>query len=56
LLALIVFQALLGMWTVTLLLKPMVVTAHLLGGVATLSLLLWLPPAPPSSDPPQWQT
>lgn len=42
LLALIVFQALLGMWTVTLLLKPMVVTAHLLGGVATLSLLLWL--------------
>jgi len=42
LLALIVFQALLGMWTVTLLLKPMVVTAHLLGGMATLSLLLWL--------------
>lgn len=42
LLALIVFQALLGMWTVTLLLKPMVVTSHLLGGMATLSLLLWL--------------
>lgn len=42
LLALIVFQALLGMWTVTLLLKPMVVTAHLLGGMATFSLLLWL--------------
>lgn len=42
LLALIVFQALLGMWTVTLLLKPYVVTAHLLGGMATLSLLLWL--------------
>jgi len=42
LLALIVFQALLGMWTVTLLLKPLVVTAHLLGGMATLSLLLWL--------------
>jgi heme a synthase len=42
LLALIVFQGLLGMWTVTLLLKPMVVTAHLLGGMATLSLLLWL--------------
>ncbi len=42
LLCLIVFQALLGMWTVTLLLKPLVVSAHLLGGMATLSLLLWL--------------
>ncbi|TNF55597.1 MAG: heme A synthase [Burkholderiales bacterium] len=42
LLGLLVFQALLGMWTVTLLLKPYVVTAHLLGGMATLSLLLWL--------------
>lgn len=42
LLALIVFQALLGMWTVTRLLKPFVVTAHLLGGMATFSLLVWL--------------
>lgn len=42
LLGLIVFQALLGMWTVTQLLKPLVVTAHLLGGMATLSTLLWL--------------
>lgn len=42
LLGLVVFQALLGMWTVTQLLKPLVVTAHLLGGMATLSLLLWL--------------
>jgi len=42
LLGLIVFQALLGMWTVTQLLKPLVVSAHLLGGMATLSLLLWL--------------
>lgn len=42
LLGLIVFQALLGMWTVTKLLKPLVVTSHLLGGMATLSLLLWL--------------
>ncbi|HRK77893.1 MAG TPA: COX15/CtaA family protein [Thiobacillus sp.] len=42
LLALIVFQALLGMWTVTLLLKPLIVSAHLLGGIATLSLLVWL--------------
>ena len=41
LLALVVFQALLGMWTVTLLVKPLVVSAHLLGGLATLS-LLWL--------------
>lgn len=39
LLALVIFQAMLGMWTVTLLLKPIVVTAHLLGGMATLALL-----------------
>lgn len=38
----IVFQALLGMWTVTLLLKPLVVSAHLLGGMTTLALLVWL--------------
>jgi len=38
---LVVFQALLGMWTVTLKLLPIVVTAHLLGGIATLS-LVWL--------------
>ncbi|MBX3702202.1 MAG: COX15/CtaA family protein [Steroidobacteraceae bacterium] len=42
LLALLVFQALLGMWTVTLLLKPLIVTLHLLGGLATLALLWWL--------------
>ena len=42
LLILITFQALLGMWTVTQLLKPLVVSAHLLGGMATLSLLVWL--------------
>ncbi len=49
LLALVIFQALLGMWTVTLLLKPAVVVAHLLGGFATLSLLwlLWLRRAAP---------
>jgi heme a synthase len=35
----IVFQALLGMWTVTLLLKPAIVTAHLLGGMAIIGLL-----------------
>jgi cytochrome c oxidase assembly protein subunit 15 len=38
---LVVFQALLGMWTVTLLLKPLIVTAHLLGGMATFALLGW---------------
>ena len=38
----VVFQGALGMWTVTLLLKPAIVTAHLLGGLTTLSLLLWL--------------
>lgn len=41
-LSLILFQAALGMWTVTLKLLPVVVTAHLLGGVATFGLLLWL--------------
>ncbi|HUQ25860.1 MAG TPA: COX15/CtaA family protein [Burkholderiales bacterium] len=38
----VVFQATLGMWTVTLLLRPAIVTAHLLGGMTTLALLLWL--------------
>jgi len=38
----IVLQALLGMWTVTWLLKPVVVMAHLLGGMLTLSLLVWI--------------
>jgi cytochrome c oxidase assembly protein subunit 15 len=42
LLGLVVFQVLLGMWTVTLLLKPLVVTAHLLGGMTTLAILFWL--------------
>ena len=42
LLAVIVFQALLGMWTVTWLLKPIVVMGHLLGGLATFALLAWL--------------
>lgn len=44
LLALIIVQAMLGMWTVTLLVKPIIVTAHLLGGMATFVLmwLLWL--------------
>ena len=41
LLGLVIFQAALGMWTVTLLVKPAIVTAHLLGGFATF-VLLWL--------------
>lgn len=42
LLGLVIFQAALGMWTVTLKLAPIVVMGHLLGGLATLSLLWWL--------------
>jgi cytochrome c oxidase assembly protein subunit 15 len=38
---LVVFQATLGMWTVTMLLKPAIVVAHLLGGMALLGLLVW---------------
>jgi cytochrome c oxidase assembly protein subunit 15 len=41
LLAFVILQGLFGMWTVTLKLWPQVVTAHLLGGFTTLS-LLWL--------------
>jgi cytochrome c oxidase assembly protein subunit 15 len=40
--ALVIFQGLLGMWTVTLLLKPAIVSAHLLGGLTTMSLLWWM--------------
>jgi len=42
LMLLIIFQALLGMWTVTLKLKPFIVMAHLLGGLTSFSLILWL--------------
>jgi cytochrome c oxidase assembly protein subunit 15 len=42
LLVLVVFQGILGMLTVTWLLKPLIVTGHLLGGLTTLGLLLWL--------------
>ena len=41
LLAMVILQGAFGAWTVTLKLWPQVVTAHLLGGFATLS-LLWL--------------
>ena len=36
------FQGLLGMWTVTWLLNPAVVTMHLLGGMTILAILWWL--------------
>jgi heme a synthase len=42
LLGLVIFQAALGAWTVTMLLKPVIVTLHLLGGMATLALVVWL--------------
>lgn len=42
LLVLVAFQGMLGMWTVTMLLKPVIVSAHLIGGMATLALLTWI--------------
>ena len=42
LLAVIVFQAVLGMWTVIWLVKPVIVMAHLMGGLLTFSMLTWL--------------
>lgn len=42
LVALVVVQVLLGMWSVTLLLQPVVVVAHLVGGVLAMALLWWL--------------
>lgn len=59
LLGLVVFQAALGMWTVTMNLMPVVVVAHLFGGFGLLSLLALLrfelrpdPPAPlPPAEP-----
>ncbi|MEM6639022.1 MAG: COX15/CtaA family protein [Pseudomonadota bacterium] len=42
LVGLVLFQGLLGMWTVTLLLQPVIVMGHLLGGMTILTLLTWL--------------
>ncbi len=39
--AVLIFQALLGMWTVTLQLKPLIVMGHLLGGFTLFNLLVW---------------
>jgi cytochrome c oxidase assembly protein subunit 15 len=53
-LGLVILQAALGMWTVTLLLKPVIVTLHLLGGLALLALLTLLAlrqQAPPAIAP-----
>jgi cytochrome c oxidase assembly protein subunit 15 len=59
LVVLVAFQATLGKWTVTMLLKPVIVTLHLLGGMATLGLLAWLAlrqlsPRAPESAPAAW--
>lgn len=42
LVALVIFQGMLGMWTVTQLLRPTIVTLHLITGLLTLSLLFWV--------------
>ena len=52
LLLLVALQGLLGMWTVTLLLKPLIVSAHLLGGLTTMSLLWWMAIDPTRSTRP----
>jgi cytochrome c oxidase assembly protein subunit 15 len=46
LVVLVCVQGALGAFTVTLLLKPLIVTAHLLGGLTTFGVLLWLSLAP----------
>lgn len=59
LLALVILQALFGMWTVTLKLQPQVVTVHLLGGMLLLALLwsLWRTLTPVSAQelPPKFK-
>jgi len=40
--ALVILQGMFGKWTVTLLLKPAIVTGHLIGGMTLLALLTWL--------------
>ena len=46
--AVVCLQGVLGALTVTLLLRPLIVTAHLFGGLTTLCLLWWLSLTPPS--------
>jgi len=50
LLVLVCLQGALGAFTVTLLLKPLIVTAHLLGGLTTLGVLWWLSLTPERRD------
>ncbi len=60
LVGLVIVQAAFGMWTVTLLLMPVIVTTHLIGGMTTLALLAWLATrqrpggVPASRRPPTW--
>jgi cytochrome c oxidase assembly protein subunit 15 len=63
LVVLLAFQAALGMWTVTMLLRPAVVTLHLITGMLTLALLWWQalrhsdilrPQVPPRADLRPW--
>lgn len=49
--AVVCLQGALGALTVTLLLKPLIVTAHLFGGLTTLSLLWWLSLTPEQRTP-----
>jgi cytochrome c oxidase assembly protein subunit 15 len=49
--ALVCLQGLLGMKTVTLKLQPLIVTAHLLGGLGTLAILRWLSISPGRRSP-----
>jgi cytochrome c oxidase assembly protein subunit 15 len=51
LLVTVIAQGILGMLTVTWLLKPLIVTLHLLGGMTTLALLWWLWLRPESREP-----
>ncbi len=39
---LVIFQGMLGMWTVTIKLNPTIVMLHLMGGLATISCLFWV--------------
>jgi heme a synthase len=48
--AVVCLQGALGALTVTLLLKPLIVTSHLFGGLSTLALLCWLSQQPPAAQ------
>jgi cytochrome c oxidase assembly protein subunit 15 len=50
LLGVVLVQGALGAFTVTLLLKPLIVTLHLVGGLTTLSMLWWLALPPERRD------